>query len=174
MLRYNSVKTKKKVMVLDAFTGKGNVWEEVNKRHGNITIIGIEKQIDKNKKNTIVGDNRKILKEFDCSSFDVIDLDTYGVPAIQIHDILSNNSVKEGTIVFYTCIVVNKGRLPNLLLNRLGYTGDMVKKVPTLFARNWFDKFCQFIATYGIKKIFDVSKKNGTRKKHYGYFIVGQ
>lgn len=126
MLRYNAIKTKKKVMVLDAFAGEGIVWEEVKKRHGNITIIGIEKQIDKNKGNTITGDNRKILKEFDCSCFNVIDLDAYGIPATQIHDIINNKTVEEGTLIFYTCILCNQARLPNLLLKKLGYTLEMV------------------------------------------------
>ena len=58
------------------------------------------------------------------------------------------------------------GQLNRKMLNILGYTDSMIKKIPSLFNKNGFDKFCQYLSKKGIDKVYYICYKN----KYYGYF----
>jgi len=55
------------------------------------------------------------------------------------------------------------GALPTAMLNELGYSNVMIKKIPTLFYTNGIDKFKAWLSIYGIKSINIISYN----KKHY-------
>jgi hypothetical protein len=98
------------------------------------------------------GDNLKFLASMDISKFNVIDLDAYGVPYLQLKIIFSRKLQKE-TVVFVTFIQSVFGRLPNDMLEELGYSPTMIRKCPAIFFKNGFEKFKQFLACHGIEQI---------------------
>jgi len=100
------------------------------------------------------------------SDYDVIDLDAYGIPFEQL-DIIFKSNYKG--IVFYTFITVGFGQINNKLLNKLGFTNNMLSKIKTLFNSNAFDKFIGYLYLNGIKKTcFYTNNIN----KYYGYFEI--
>ena len=60
------------------------------------------------------------------------------------------------------------GKLPNELLYNCGYTKDMIKKIPTIFNRNGFDKFKEYLARYGVIEVSYIQ----IDKKIYGKFCI--
>lgn len=60
------------------------------------------------------------------------------------------------------------GKLPNELLISLGYTKEMIRKIPTLFNRNGVEKLKNYLSLYDIKQIigYFIDRKN------YFYFII--
>jgi len=97
----------------------------------------------------------------DLTKYDIIDLDSYGIPYLQLE--LCLQKVKPGTLIFITFIQSIFGRLNKYLLQKLGYTLKMINKAPAMFNRNGFDKFKQYLALKGITNIIHRS----TERKHY-------
>lgn len=160
-LRLESVK--KDVTVLDCFSGHGTVWSGVKEYSTKkIKTLQIDTRSDKSGV-YLKGNNIKFLKTIDLSKFDIVDLDAYGVPFPQL-EILFDRKYKG--IIHCTFIQSNQGRLNHMLLNELGYSNEMIKKCPTLFSKNGFEKFCKYLRKRGISKINFLSLKN----KHYLYF----
>lgn len=158
-LRIDCLNGKKEVSVLDCFAGTGKLWDYVKKSTNiNINIIGIEKEYRKNKM-TLIGDNRKYLKTIDLKNFDIIDLDSYGIPFDQL-EILFERNYKG--IIIVTAIQSIFGTLPDKMLYKLGYTDRMIKKIPTLFYRDGFAKLKNYLYINGIKKIegYFIGRKN--------------
>jgi hypothetical protein len=115
----------------------------------------------------LVGDNLKFLKSLPLEKFDVIDLDAYGVPFRQLDYILDYDQRKGvGHYFFVTFVQSMSGRLPNLLLRKIGYSKEMVRKIPTLFCRDGFKKFRNYLSMMGIEKI--IFKNHG--RKYYLFF----
>jgi len=151
-LRIDQLPKKKTVTVLDAYCGEGMIWQTIKKALPAVrfNIVAIDKR------NTpgvhLVGDNRKYLKAMDLMRFDVIDLDAWGIPFDQLNIVLSRPT-KKGAVVHVTFIQSVTGILPMALLESLGYPRDMVRKCPTLFGRDGFGKFKNYLAVKGIKEI---------------------
>ncbi len=139
----------KNIRVLNAYAGDNKVWETVKKKFRfkiNIDLIEIK---DKN----IVymkGDNLKYLMSLSLNKYDIIDLDAYGAPIRQLN-IVFNKKFKG--IIFITYIQVMFGGFSRIMLNNLGYSSKMIKKIPTLFYKNPFEKLKNFLYLYGIKTI---------------------
>jgi len=149
-LRLDCLKGKKKVKILDCFSGEGKLWGAVIKKTKvKITIIGIEKESGKNRM-SLPGDNIKYLKSIDLSQFDIIDLDAYGIPYAQL-EIILNRDYKG--IVIVTAIQSMFGMLPKKMLYRLGYTKEMIEKIPILFNKNGLDKLKNYLYLYGVQLI---------------------
>ena len=149
-LRINNIPKKKELNVCDAFSGKGTIWANIRKEYlGKINLVRFDKEVKSNDF-VFIGDNIKFLSAIDLTHFDVIDLDAYGVPYEQLK-ILFNKNFK-GT-VFVTFIQTMMGGLPHEFLTDIGYTKDMIKKCPTLFAKNGFDKLLNWLAMNGVTKI---------------------
>lgn len=75
-----SLVKKKSIEVLDCFHGSGLIWKLVKDRtNKDINVTGIDKS-DVGIFSEYVCDNVQFLKSCDLSTFDVIDLDSYGVP----------------------------------------------------------------------------------------------
>ena len=165
-LRNNIIPKKTNITVLDCYHGQGEIWNKINKINNNkLNIISID--INKDSNASFIGNNIKYLKNLDLSIFDIIDLDSYGIPFKQLECIFNNKTLKK-TIIFYTCIFAVIGALHRNMLYKLKYTKEMVDKIPTLFSRNGFEKFKYYLAQNKIKEINNINIKN----KNYGYFII--
>ena len=156
------------VHVLDLFAGKGEVW----KRLSPDTYQGIEIQKGKNP-GAIVGDNRKIIPRLDLSKYNVIDCDSYGVPATQIKLLYENRTLRSGTVIVYTCISNKVSTVPKTLQEYAGFAGDMYEKAQTLFNGLSTELFFDYLASLGVKSVteYEEPSVHGYTKK-YGYFIV--
>jgi len=149
---------KKTYKVLDLFHGQGNIWRKIKSKGFNVDVIGIDK---KNKSSeSIICDNLKILPSLNLNDFDCIDCDSYGVPFKQLEIIFKK---KYHGVLFITFIQSQFGRLPEKLLNELGYTTTMIKKCCSLFNRNGIEKFKEYLFFRGIGQIQRISVHN----KHY-------
>lgn len=167
LLRLNSVKEieSNEIFVLECFGGKGLLWECVKKRTDKkITVLSIDTV--KYSRFQLQGDSLKILPIIDLNKYQVVDLDSYGIP-FKHADILFKRKYKG--IVHCTVIQSMMGNLPNELLNSEGYTKKMMKKARTLLSRNGDEKFKNWIAKNGVKKI-QIFKLN---KKNYFWFKLG-
>lgn len=156
---------KKTIIILEAYHGDGLIWAEVQKKtRKKLVIIPIE--VKDNKKGFYLkGDNNKFIPLFDFEKFDIIDLDAYGVPFNQLEVVFDR---KFKGYVHCTFIQSGMGRLPNKMLQRIGYSGEMIKKIPTLFSKKGIEKFCQYLACNKVQKIhgYFIDRKN------YFYFKI--
>lgn len=157
---------KKDISVLDCFHGEGILWGRIKKElPQKVNITGIDRKNYNN--NALIGENLKYLKKIDLSNYDVIDLDAYGTPVKQLEAILKNGTFKE-VVVFYTFIQSLFGGLPHVMLEKLGYTKKMIKKIPSLFNKNGLDKYYYYLQKVGVKRI----KNYNINNKNYGCFIL--
>jgi hypothetical protein len=169
LLRIEYVRGAESATILDCFHGHGILWDSVKKSvKKSLLIVGIEKQYKKGD-NNFYADNRKILSILDLGRYNVIDLDSYGIPFAQLFMIFKNKTLRSGTAVFYTFIQSVMGIMNISLLEKIGYSRSMIRKCPTLFSKNGFDKFTRYLFLNGVRKIVDYDCGN---KKHYGFFIV--
>ena len=154
-LRMNHLPDQKSIKVLDCFAGQSRIWKEIKRRSfKNINVIGIDRI---SYGSTLKGDNIKYLKGMNLNKYDIIDLDAYGVPFRQLEIIFRK---KYKGILFITFIQSIFGSLPIRMLEKIGYTRKMIKKCPTIFNRNGIEKFKQYLAMNGIKKIIIINKNN--------------
>jgi len=154
-LRMNHLPDKQSIKVLDCFAGRSRIWKEIKKKSNkNINVIGIDRI---SYGSTLKGDNIKYLKGMNLNKYDIIDLDAYGVPFRQLEIIFRK---KYKGILFITFIQSIFGSLPVKMLEKIGYTRKMIKKCPTIFNRNSIEKFKQYLAINGIKKIIIINKNN--------------
>lgn len=154
-LRVNHLPDQQSIKVLDCFAGRSRIWKEIKKKSNkNINVVGIDRI---SYGSTLKGDNVKYLKGMNLDKYDIIDLDAYGVPFKQLEIIFKK---KYKGILFITFIQSIFGRLPVRMLEKIGYTRKMIKKCPTLFNRNGIEKFKQYLAINGIKKIIIINKNN--------------
>jgi len=159
-LRIENLPSLKSLYVLDAFGGDGLIWNEIRKRTDkNITVLRMDKK--RNKKGVYLkGENIKFIKSMNLNQFDCIDLDAYGVPFVHLKHIFNTGYNKP---IFVTFIQSVMGRLPQKMLYEIGYTPNMVRKIPSLFCKNGIDKFKNWLAIKGINKIKIISFD----RKHY-------
>ena len=162
-LRLSMLPNKKALNVIDAYSGWGSIWNNIQKKHdGKIKITKIDKE-QKDDTFVLLGDNRKFLASLPLSKYDIIDLDAYGVPYHQLKILLER---KFKGIVFVTFIQSVMGQLPYEFLNDLGYTDTMIKKCQTLFNRNGYKKLLQWLGNNGIDRI---TIRKDSRKCYLGF-----
>jgi len=163
-LRESFIPSKKNLKVLDLFCGKNKIWDKIKKNYkGNIIILGIDKE---EKSFSLRGDNLKFIDSLDLDFFDVIDLDAYGIPFKQLDKIFKKNLKNKH--IFVTFIQNGYGILNKKMLNELGYSNNMIEKIPTLFNKKGFEKFKNYLSKKGIKNIKYINIKN----KYYIYFKI--
>lgn len=150
-----------KPRVLDCYAGNHRLWDGVELER----YYPIDKQLYENL--SITADNIKIMSSLDLSEFNVIDLDAYGIPTKQLEIIFES---KFKGIVYFTFIQSMFGALPNKLLIEYGFTLKMLGRTRSLFNKNGFAKFKNFLAKRGVKhiKYFNPRKTS----KFYGVFRV--
>lgn len=150
MLRVEAIRDIERPVVLECFAGKSRLWEEVVKRTGrDVRITRIEKERGKCPRHHLSGDNIKFVMGMDLSVFDIIDLDAYGIPSGLI-DIIEKKGFSGALII--TAIQSMHGKLPNDMLNALGYSDEMIRKVPSLFNQNGLDKFLDYCYIKRMRK----------------------
>lgn len=165
-LRLENLPQKNPISVLDMYAGTGSIWDEIKKRTDTtINVLGIEKK-KINGKIYLIGDNQKYRIDYNC--FDIIDLDAYGVPFAQLESIFSSTHKK--TDIFVTFIQSMYGQLPSEFLISLGYTRQMIRKIPTLFNKRGDLKLITYLANHGIKKVKIYSTLD--HKKNYIHFKI--
>lgn len=161
-LRIDSISRFDTVNVLELYGGEGVLWDIVRERtKKNINVLGID--INSYKRVQLKGDNLKFINSLDLSKFDVIDADAWGSPYKQLECIFNKNY---RGIVHATFIQTMYGAISANLLKEIGYTEQMIKKVPSLFNKNGVEKFKYFLAKKGIKEI-NIFSKN---RKNYLWF----
>jgi len=147
-LRFNHLSKNKKLLVLDCYAGNSLIWHEIINKYKDIEYLPIDKK--NNKQIQLKGDNVKFLNGLNLNKFNIIDLDTYGVPYKALNIIFTKQW--HGTL-FITFNRTIMGCLPRKMLNALGYTNTMINKIPTLFYRNGFNKFKNWLSLNHISKI---------------------
>jgi hypothetical protein len=169
-LRIDNLPDHDPLYVLDAYAGKGHIWNSIKKQETrDIRVLQIDKVDHPNV--DIVTDNLKVLAGINLSRFHVIDLDAYGCPFAQLQ-VLFNHGYA-GT-VFVTYIQTHHGALPHGILKQSGFTKEMIRKSQTLFTSNPLSVMEQFLSNNGISSYkikyldrkhymcFDVPKKGGS------------
>jgi len=165
LLRLNCIHSinKNHINLIDAFAGENILWDAVKKMvKKNITVLKIEKKSGI-KSIYLKGNNIKFFGVLKISNFDIIDMDAYGSPYKQLEIIFEK---QYHGIIICTFIQSVYGGLNKSMLFKLGYTEKMIKKIPTLFNKNGFEKFTQYLALNHIEKIHHISYQN----KHYLWF----
>jgi len=158
-LRLQNLPKKDSITVLDCFAGKGKIWDSIKKKSSNqILIVSIKKESNKNKF-ALPGSNLKYLSILDLSQYDIIDLDSYGIPYRQL-DIIFKRKYKG--IIFITAIQSGMGRLPNNMLFQLGYTEKMIKTITSIFNKKGLDKLKNYLYLHGVETItgYFIDRKN--------------
>jgi hypothetical protein len=151
------------VRVLDCYHGAGMIWRNVQRNTDKrLAIHGIDMSDYGTGEAVLLGDNLKVFDSLDLASYDVIDLDAYGVPAEQMIAVWPR--MRSGAVIFYTFTQTMLGQLPRSMFDRLGYTASMIARCPTLFAKNGHEKFLHFISLQTLSTI--VYCKHG--RKFYG------
>lgn len=152
------------IKVLDLFGGEGVLWDNVKNKTGkNIKVLSIDK--NKYKKVQLQGDNMKFIQSLTLNDYDVIDIDAWGSPFNQLEKIFEN---KYTGIVHCTFIQSVFGRITNEMLYSVGFTENMVKKIPTLFSKNALSIFKQYLSINNVKEINILTKK----RKIYLWFYL--
>jgi hypothetical protein len=159
-LRERLIQDKEEYKILEAFAGDGILWDTIRKKYPNkkFNVLRIDQKPGK-KGVYLKGDNTKFISSMDLSKFDIIDLDAYGSPFLQLEIIFASNY--KGPVIC-TFIQTMTGALNTGFLASLGYSKAMVKKCPSLFNIQGFDKMKAYLALKGVKSVlyFSQSRKN--------------
>ena len=167
-LRIDNLPAADPLIVLDMYAGTGRIWEEVRRRTGrNIKTLGIEKRkIDG--RIYLRGDNEKFNLDF--NRFHVIDVDAYGIPFLQLKNVFRKTRVP--MTIFITFIRTCYGRLPDALLESLGFSRRMYRKIRAIFYYNGDQKFLCFLGNMGVRNIKLYRTSDGD--KNYGCIKINE
>jgi len=151
-------------VVLDCFAGEGTIWKMVKESNPdkNIKTLSIEKEKNKGGFH-LVGDNTRFLTALNLSVYNVIDLDSYGVPYAQLKILFERDY---HGLVFFTFIKSFAGQLPWDMLEEIGFSRTMIEKSPILCSRNGWQKFREFLALRGVEQVTYINHG----RKYYGFF----
>lgn len=163
-LRRLATKNLKEIKVLDLFAGENKLWSSFKLAK----YYGVEKVKGKGK--NLNADNIRVIESLDLSRFNVIDVDSYGIPANQIYKIYQNQSLQKGTVIIYTCITNKMSGLNKEIINMFNL-GDIYKKCKVILNGYAIDMFYGMLYSLRIYKIVEYNIKDKF-DKHYGYFIV--
>lgn len=153
--------------VLDCFGGEGLIWKAIEREIGRpVRRIGIDKQ-DWGEGFYLPGDNIAYLRTMDLSRFNIVDLDSYGVPYEQLKALFERGYVGR---VFVTFIQTVFGQLPYGLLEDIGFSGEIVRSCPTIFGKRGWQYFLEWLAKNGVRTI----RHRSHAKKHYLVFDLGE
>lgn len=153
------------INVLDVFAGENHIWKKL----GYDTYQGIEIEVGKGD-NNIYGDNLKIIPNLNLSKYNIIDLDSYGIPFPQMELVLNSNQLQKGTLIIYTA---TNNSISNLNKSCIEYFGveEIYKENKSMLNGYGLNMFYGMLYDKGVKKIkeYNIDKNY---KKRYGYFII--
>lgn len=154
------------VRVLELFAGKSILWTYVKNARPDceIKVLSIEKQKGKNPL-AINADNLKVIDSLYLDSFDIIDIDAYGIPFAQLDKIFKRNF---HGIVVVTCISSMFGMIPKKLLEANRITPKMIEKIPTIFSSKMFQYLENYLYLCGVQQVRGYFLEN--ERKYYFYF----
>jgi len=152
--------------VLDFYTGDCQIWNKIKLDGYNIDITRFDQKKDK-QGIYLLGENIKYFNMINFDNYDIIDLDAYGSPYQILNKIFESKI--NSKIVFCTFIQTMNGKLHNSFLIDIGLKRDWIKKIPSLFNSNPFEKMKKWLMLKGIKKIFYIEI---SEKKHYFAFKI--
>lgn len=167
-LRKLAIKDLDHVSVLDCFAGKNVLWNQIEKDK----YLGIEKEKGKGK--NLYGDNVKLLGELDLSAFNVIDLDSYGIPAKQIDKIFRNPTFdKKNTVIIYTAIANSMSGLSETLVRHYNI-GKLYAKSKTMFNARAHNMFHGYLYSLGVRELTRFELTGTSFRKEYGFFRISE
>ena len=150
------------LFVLDAYAGRGVVWEAVKKLTGrDIRTLPVDK--DLGAFFGLWGDNRIYLESLDLARFDAIDLDAYGVPYEQLSILFRRGYAGWVFVTFIQSDYNPYGGTPHQLLHEIGVSQMMIDKSPLLFGRRAYQYFLEWMGWHGVETIWH----RGHIRKHY-------
>ena len=149
--------------VLDCFAGENNMWRgfDMARYYGIETVKGKGKNLHLNNLNAI--------KSLDLSDFNVIDLDAYGIPFLQVSEAAKNPTINMDTLIIYTATENSMSNLPAKAVRELGLQG-IYKVNKTMLNRQGLALFYEFLKMHGVNKVRYYEKSKGNRVIHYGFF----
>ena len=150
--------------VLDLFAGENKLWTSFQKAR----YFGVEKVKGKGK--NLNTDNIRVIQSLDLSEFNVIDLDSYGIPANQIYELYQNDTLQKGTVIVYTCITNKMSRL-NKRIVKMFNLHDIYAKSETMINEYAVDLFYGMLYNLGVRNIFEY-QIHSRYEKYYGFFEV--
>lgn len=164
-LRREAVSKLSSIRCLDLFAGNNVLWSHFATEK----YFGVEKVKGKGK--NLNADNLKVIQNLDLSKFNVIDVDSYGIPVKQMDLLFRNPTLQNGTIIIYTCIGSALSGFPKIFLEKYGFY-EMYKKCKVLFNIKTNDLFHAWLFDNGIKKVREYEEPGNGYIKKYGYFTV--
>jgi len=165
-LRAQATSALDELRVLDLFAGDNILWSAFKCAR----YYGIEKE--KGKGRNLHADNLKVIGSLDLSQFNVIDADSYGIPANQLEMVFSNKTLRDGTVIIYTCITNRISALSKAVTIEFGLQ-KINRIAPTLIRGHSAELFHSFLYEKGVRKICRYTIRDGTSYyKEYGYFVV--
>lgn len=164
-LRREAITGIDEVKVLDLFAGNNILWSDFDlKKYYGIEMV-------KGKGRNLNADNLKVIPSLDLSQFNVIDCDSYGIPARQIKALYDNGSMQPGTKVIYTCIGNGLSSIDKSIIELFNLK-SMYKKVKVPFNKRGSEFFDGMLYMYGIREVREFTDDSGSFNKRYGYFEV--
>ena len=137
------------INVLDVFSGEQIIWRWI-KNNFNFRINYFPIDIVDYGYFGVIGDNLEYLESLNLDNFDVIDLDSYGIPIEQLEIIFQK---KYKGIVFITFIQSIYGNLSKKLLKIIGINEEMYDKCPSIFNKDGFKKLKQYLSIRGVEEV---------------------
>jgi hypothetical protein len=165
-LRESFLNKTKKYKILDFYSGDAHIWNKIKADGYNIETTRFDQKNDKNGI-YLIGNNIKYFNLINFEKYDIIDLDAYGSP-YEILNKIFELKIKN-KIIFCTYIQTMNGKLHNKFLIDIGIKEDWIKKIPSLFNKNPFEKMKKWLSLHGIKQIDYIEI---TEKKHYFAFLI--
>jgi len=164
-LRSQAVAGLGSLRVLDLFAGNNVLWSHFDcERYYGVEAI-------KGKGRNLHADNVRVIDSLDLSGFNVIDLDSYGVPANAVDKIFKNKSLQAGTIIIYTCISSGMCRMSKAIIREFGLN-SIYNKSKVLVNALAHDLFYGLLYNRGVRRVYKYTERT-TFIKDYGYFVVG-
>ena len=164
-LRKEATANIKELRVLDCFAGENNMWRGFDTAR----YYGIE--MVKGKGKNLHLNNLNAIKSLDLSGFNVIDLDAYGIPFMQVSEAAKNPTFNGDALFFYTATADNMSNLPARAVRELGLRG-IYKENKTMLNRQGLALFYEFLKMHGVDKAHYYEKTKGSRNIHYGFFKI--
>ena len=150
--------------VLDLFAGENVLWSKFDCAR----YYGVEKE--KGKGRNLTADNLRIIESLDLSDFNVIDADSYGIPFNQIAALYENETLKDGTVIIYTCITNKMSKLSRRAVGHYNLS-KIYKKCKTMIQGKARELYYAYLYENGVREVWLYNKKSNFIKD-YGYFIV--
>lgn len=166
-LRMMAIEGLEKINVLDCFAGENRIWSRIP----HDSYYGIETKKGKGKKN-LFADNLRVIPSLDLSKYNVIDIDSYGLPLDQILAIHKNKTLIPGTVIIYT-MITSKISAAHKSISKAYGADKMYAECPCLFEPYLHDMAYGIMYNLGIKNVMQYSGSAKAYDKRYGYYRVG-